>query len=310
LDVDIRQKLQNTLDALNSIVLGKPREIKLALTAVLGGGHLLIEDLPGMGKTTLAQAMSKVLGLSHQRIQFTSDMLPSDVLGVTVFSQIDGEFSFHQGPIFCNLLLADEINRTTPKSQSALLEAMEEGSVTTEGVTRELPDPFFVIATQNPNHQTGTYPLPESQLDRFLLRVQLGYPDLASERILLESGNRRNLIASCDAVLDGEKVKALQHEVSLLRVSEELLDYLQRLAEFTRQSEALRYGLSPRGVMAVLSAAKAWAYIAGRDYVIPEDIQAIFSSATDHRLRDQSGKTMSTHLSIGQWIVTQVDVIN
>lgn len=310
MDVDIRQKLQNTLDALNSIVLGKPREIKLALTAVLGGGHLLIEDLPGMGKTTLAQAMSKVLGLSHQRIQFTSDMLPSDVLGVTVFSQIDGEFRFHQGPIFCNLLLADEINRTTPKSQSALLEAMEEGSVTTEGVTRELPDPFFVIATQNPNHQTGTYPLPESQLDRFLLRVQLGYPDLASERILLENGNRRNLIASCDAVLDGEKVKALQHEVSLLRVSEELLDYLQRLAEFTRQSEALRYGLSPRGVMAVLSAAKAWAYIAGRDYVIPEDIQAIFSSATDHRLRDQSGKTMSTHLSIGQWIVTQVDVIN
>ena len=310
MDVDIRQKLQNTLDALNSIVLGKPREIKLALTAVLGGGHLLIEDLPGMGKTTLAQAMSKVLGLSHQRIQFTSDMLPSDVLGVTVFSQIDGEFSFHQGPIFCNLLLADEINRTTPKSQSALLEAMEEGSVTTEGVTRELPDPFFVIATQNPNHQTGTYPLPESQLDRFLLRVQLGYPDLASERILLENGNRRNLIASCDAILDGEKVKALQHEVSLLRVSEELLDYLQRLAEFTRQSEALRYGLSPRGVMAVLSAAKAWAYIAGRDYVIPEDIQAIFSSATDHRLRDQSGKTMSTHLSIGQWIVTQVDVIN
>tara|TARA_B100001146_G_C16145549_1_gene418768 strand:+ start:151 stop:1083 length:933 start_codon:yes stop_codon:yes gene_type:complete len=310
LDVDIRQNLQNTLDALNSIVLGKPREIKLALTAVLGGGHLLIEDLPGMGKTTLAQAMSKVLGLSHQRIQFTSDVLPSDVLGVTVFSQIDGEFSFHQGPIFCNLLLADEINRTTPKSQSALLEAMEEGSVTTEGVTRELPDPFFVIATQNPNHQTGTYPLPESQLDRFLLRVELGYPDLASERILLESGNRRNLIASCDAVLDGEKVKALQHEVSLLRVSEELLDYLQRLAEFTRQSEALRYGLSPRGVMAVLSAAKAWAYIAGRDYVIPEDIQAIFSSATDHRLRDQSGKTMSTHLSIGEWIVTQVDVIN
>ena len=310
MDVDIRQNLQNTLDALNSIVLGKPREIKLALTAVLGGGHLLIEDLPGMGKTTLAQAMSKVLGLSHQRIQFTSDVLPSDVLGVTVFSQIDGEFSFHQGPIFCNLLLADEINRTTPKSQSALLEAMEEGSVTTEGVTRELPDPFFVIATQNPNHQTGTYPLPESQLDRFLLRVQLGYPDSASERILLESGNRRNLIASCDAVLDGEKVKALQHEVSLLRVSEELLDYLQRLAEFTRQSEALRYGLSPRGVMAVLSAAKAWAYIAGRDYVIPEDIQAIFSSATDHRLRDQSGKTMSTHLSIGEWIVTQVDVIN
>lgn len=310
MDVDIRQNLQNTLDALNSIVLGKPREIKLALTAILGGGHLLIEDLPGMGKTTLAQAMSKVLGLSHQRIQFTSDVLPSDVLGVTVFSQIDGEFSFHQGPIFCNLLLADEINRTTPKSQSALLEAMEEGSVTTEGVTRELPDPFFVIATQNPNHQTGTYPLPESQLDRFLLRVQLGYPDSVSERILLESGNRRNLIASCDAVLDGEKVKALQHEVSLLRVSEELLDYLQRLAEFTRQSEALRYGLSPRGVMAVLSAAKAWAYIAGRDYVIPEDIQAIFSSATDHRLRDQSGKTMPTHLSIGEWIVTQVDVIN
>jgi MoxR-like ATPase len=310
LDVDIRQNLEDTLEALNSIVLGKPREIKLALTAVLAAGHLLIEDLPGMGKTTLAQAMSKVLGLSHQRIQFTSDVLPSDVLGVTVFSQVDAAFSFHPGPIFCNLLLADEINRTTPKSQSALLEAMEEGKVTTEGVTRELPEPFFVIATQNPNHQTGTYPLPESQLDRFLLRIQLGYPDPDSERILLESGNRRNLIASCEAVLDGEKIKELQHEVNLIRVSDALLDYLQRLAEFTRQSEALRYGLSPRGVMAVLSAGKAWAYIAGRDYVIPEDIQAIFCAATDHRLRDQSGKTVSTHVSIGEWILTQVDVIN
>lgn len=310
LDVEIKQNLDDTLVALNSIVLGKPREIKLALTAVLAAGHLLIEDLPGMGKTTLAQAMSKVLGLSHQRIQFTSDVLPSDVIGVTVFNQHSGEFSFHEGPIFCHFLLADEINRTTPKSQSALLEAMEEGKVTTEGVTRDLPEPFFVIATQNPNHQTGTYPLPESQLDRFMLRIQLGYPDSESERILLKNGNRRNMIADCQAILDVERIKQLQQWVSEIRVSDALLDYLQRLAEFTRQSELLHYGLSPRGVMAVLSAAKSWAYLSGRDYVIPEDVQAIFPSATDHRLRVQSGKMASTLLSTGAWVLTQVDVIN
>lgn len=310
MDVEIKQNLDDTLVALNSIVLGKPREIKLALTAVLAAGHLLIEDLPGMGKTTLAQAMSKVLGLSHQRIQFTSDVLPSDVIGVTVFNQHSGEFSFHEGPIFCHFLLADEINRTTPKSQSALLEAMEEGKVTTEGVTRDLPEPFFVIATQNPNHQTGTYPLPESQLDRFMLRIQLGYPDSESERILLKNGNRRNMIADCQAILDVERIKQLQQWVSEIRVSDALLDYLQRLAEFTRQSELLHYGLSPRGVMAVLSAAKSWAYLSGRDYVIPEDVQAIFPSATDHRLRVQSGKMASTLLSTGAWVLTQVDVIN
>jgi len=310
LDAEIKQYLEDTLVALNSIVLGKPGEIKLALTAVLAGGHLLIEDLPGMGKTTLAQAMSKVLGLSHQRIQFTSDVLPSDVVGVTVFNQQSGEFSFHEGPIFCNFLLADEINRTTPKSQSALLEAMEEGKVTTEGVTRALPEPFFVIATQNPNHQTGTYPLPESQLDRFMLRIQLGYPDSDSERTLLESGNRRNMISDSKAILDVERIKLLQQRVSEIRVSDALLDYLQRLAEFTRQSELIHYGLSPRGLMAVLSAAKSWAYLSGRDYVIPEDVQAIFPAATDHRLRDQSGKTASTRLSTGAWVLTQVDVIN
>jgi len=219
LEVEIKQNLDDTLDALNTIVLGKSREIKLALTAVLAAGHLLIEDLPGMGKTTLARAMSKVLGLSHQRIQFTSDVLPSDVVGVTVFDQRSSEFTFHEGPIFCNFLLADEINRTTPKSQSALLEAMEEGKVTTEGVTRALPEPFFVIATQNPNHQTGTYPLPESQLDRFMLKIRLGYPDSESERILLERGNRKNMISDCEAILDAEKIKLLQQGVSDVRVS-------------------------------------------------------------------------------------------
>ena len=219
MEVEIKQNLDDTLDALNAIVLGKSREIKLALTAVLAAGHLLIEDLPGMGKTTLARAMSKVLGLSHQRIQFTSDVLPSDVVGVTVFDQRSSEFTFHEGPIFCNFLLADEINRTTPKSQSALLEAMEEGKVTTEGVTRALPEPFFVIATQNPNHQTGTYPLPESQLDRFMLKIRLGYPDSESERILLERGNRKNMISDCEAILDAEKIKLLQQGVSDVRVS-------------------------------------------------------------------------------------------
>jgi len=310
LEVEIKQNLDDTLDALNTIVLGKSREIKLALTAVLAAGHLLIEDLPGMGKTTLARAMSKVLGLSHQRIQFTSDVLPSDVVGVTVFDQRSSEFTFHEGPIFCNFLLADEINRTTPKSQSALLEAMEEGKVTTEGVTRALPEPFFVIATQNPNHQTGTYPLPESQLDRFMLKIRLGYPDSESERILLERGNRKNMISDCEAILDAEKIKLLQQGVSDVRVSSALFNYLQRLAEFTRQSDQLHYGLSPRGVMAVLSAAKSWAYLSERDYVIPEDIQAIFPFATDHRLRDQSGRLASTHQSTGTWVLTQVDVIN
>ena len=310
MEVEIKQNLDDTLDALNAIVLGKSREIKLALTAVLAAGHLLIEDLPGMGKTTLARAMSKVLGLSHQRIQFTSDVLPSDVVGVTVFDQRSSEFTFHEGPIFCNFLLADEINRTTPKSQSALLEAMEEGKVTTEGVTRALPEPFFVIATQNPNHQTGTYPLPESQLDRFMLKIRLGYPDSESERILLERGNRKNMISDCEAILDAEKIKLLQQGVSDVRVSSALFDYLQRLTEFTRQSDQLHYGLSPRGVMAVLSAAKSWAYLSERDYVIPEDIQAIFPFATDHRLRDQSGRLASTHQSTGTWVLTQVDVIN
>ena len=310
MEVEIKQNLDDTLDALNTIVLGKSREIKLALTAVLAAGHLLIEDLPGMGKTTLARAMSKVLGLSHQRIQFTSDVLPSDVVGVTVFDQRSSEFTFHEGPIFCNFLLADEINRTTPKSQSALLEAMEEGKVTTEGVTRALPEPFFVIATQNPNHQTGTYPLPESQLDRFMLKIRLGYPDSESARILLERGNRKNMISDCEAILDAEKIKLLQQGVSDVRVSSALFDYLQRLTEFTRQSDQLHYGLSPRGVMAVLSAAKSWAYLSERDYVIPEDIQAIFPFATDHRLRDQSGRLASTHQSTGTWVLTQVDVIN
>ncbi len=267
--------LEACLKAVDEILLGKDRQVRLALACLLARGHLLIEDLPGMGKTTLSHALARVLGLSFQRIQFTSDLLPGDILGTSVFDKDSGQFVFHPGPIFAELVLADEINRATPKSQSALLEAMEEGQVTIEGATRPLPEPFFVIATQNPASQGGTFSLPESQLDRFLMRLSLGYPGRAAERSLLLGEARRDLLPRLEPLLDHAALAAFQAEVPKVRASDALVDYVLRLVEATRTQPAFALGLSPRGSLALLAAARAWALLAGRDYVIPEDVQAM-----------------------------------
>jgi len=284
----MRAKLENCLKAVDEVLLGKEVQVRLALTCLLARGHLLIEDLPGMGKTTLSHALARVLGLSFQRIQFTSDLLPGDVLGTSVFDKDTGQFVFHPGPIFSELVLADEINRATPKSQSALLEAMEEGQVTIEGATRPLPEPFFVIATQNPVTQGGTFALPESQLDRFLMRLSLGYPGRAAEKALLLGEARRDLLPRLEPMLEPKELQALQGEALEVRASDALVDYVLRLVEATRTQPAFALGLSPRGSLALLAAARAWALLAGRDYVIPEDVQAVLPSVAGHRLRDQA----------------------
>ncbi|MDT8384450.1 MAG: MoxR family ATPase [Gammaproteobacteria bacterium] len=267
------------------IVLGKEREIRLALACLLARGHLLIEDLPGVGKTTLAHVLAQTLGLHYQRIQFTSDLLPADILGVSIFDKSDSGFHFHPGPIFAQLILADEVNRATPKAQSALLEAMEEGQVTTEGETRPLPTPFFVIATQNPTYQIGTFPLPESQLDRFLMRISLGYPDASAERTLLSGQDRRSLLKTLPACIDPAQLTGLQQAADQVHASEALLDYIQALLAFSRQSPQFAAGLSPRAGLALLHSAKAWALLAGRQHALPEDVQAILPQVVGHRLR-------------------------
>ena len=281
---DARRLLEPALAALNSIILGKERETRLALACVLARGHLLIEDLPGVGKTTLAQALARVLGLSYQRVQFTSDLLPADVIGVSVFDRERGGFEFRRGPVFAQLLLADEVNRATPKAQSALLEAMEERQVTVDGVTHPLPDPFFVVATQNPSYQIGTYPLPESQLDRFLMRIELGYPDPAHERELLRGRDRRALLAGIDPSLSAEALRALQAAVPALHVAEPLLDYVQALVRHSRESGHFTAGLSPRAAIALLRGSQAWALLHGRSGVLPEDVQAVLPAVAGHRL--------------------------
>ena len=261
--------------------------MRLALTCLLAQGHLLIEDVPGVGKTTLAHTLATSLGLDFVRIQFTSDLLPADVIGVSIYDTRNHRFKFHPGPIFSQLVLADEINRATPKAQSALLEAMEERQVTAEGNTHALPQPFFVIATQNPNQQIGTFPLPESQLDRFLMRIDIGYPDSKSERVLLKSQDRRELIHTLGPALDTQALLILQQQCRKVRLSDALIDYVQALLEASRNSEWLRYGLSPRAGMALTRAAKAWAYMSGRSLVLPEDIQAVAPSVLHHRLQAQ-----------------------
>ncbi len=281
----IEADLARVVDAGAGIILGKEHELRLALACLLARGHLLIEDLPGVGKTTLAQLLAQVLGLSFRRIQFTSDLLPADILGVSVYERSSGSFEFHPGPVFAQVVLADEVNRATPRTQSALLEAMEEQQVTVEGVTHRLPSPFFVIATQNPSHQVGTYPLPESQLDRFLMRLELGYPGAAAERRLLEGRDRRELLAELAPVLDGERVVALQRQVEAVQVAPALLDYLQDLLAYSRSAPEFSSGLSPRAGLAVLRAARAWALMSGRRAVIPEDVQAVLPGVTGHRLR-------------------------
>ncbi|MBG4801602.1 AAA family ATPase [Pseudomonas aeruginosa] len=301
--------LEACLKAVDEILLGKDRQVRLALACLLARGHLLIEDLPGMGKTTLSHALARVLGLSFQRIQFTSDLLPGDILGTSVFDKDSGQFVFHPGPIFAELVLADEINRATPKSQSALLEAMEEGQVTIEGATRPLPEPFFVIATQNPASQGGTFSLPESQLDRFLMRLSLGYPGRAAERSLLLGEARRDLLPRREPLLDHAALAAFQAEVPKVRASDALVDYVLRLVEATRTQPAFALGLSPRGSLALLAAARAWALLAGRDYVIPEDVQAVLPAVAGHRLRDQADPTGHGGGALVQWLLREVPAL-
>ncbi|HHK2655105.1 TPA: AAA family ATPase [Pseudomonas aeruginosa] len=301
--------LEACLKAVDEILLGKDRQVRLALACLLARGHLLIEDLPGMGKTTLSHALARVLGLSFQRIQFTSDLLPGDILGTSVFDKGSGQFVFHPGPIFAELVLADEINRATPKSQSALLEAMEEGQVTIEGATRPLPEPFFVIATQNPASQGGTFSLPESQLDRFLMRLSLGYPGRAAERSLLLGEARRDLLPRLEPLLDHAALAAFQAEVPKVRASDALVDYVLRLVEATRTQPAFALGLSPRGSLALLAAARAWALLAGRDYVIPEDVQAVLPAVAGHRLRDQADPTGHGGGALVQWLLREVPAL-
>lgn len=275
-----------------SVLLGKERQVRLALCCLISGGHLLIEDLPGMGKTTLAHALARVLGLQYRRVQFTSDLLPGDILGASIFDRQTNQFKFLPGPIFTQVLLADEINRATPKTQSALLEAMAEGQVTIDGETRALPLPFFVIATQNPTTQSGTYALPESQLDRFLMRLSLGYPDAAAERRLLTGENSQQKISCLNQCVTAEQLQRLQQAVEQVHTSEALLDYVQRLIHFTRSEPGFAFGLSPRGALALLRSAKAWALLSGRGHVVPEDVQAVLPAVVEHRVHanlDHSG---------------------
>jgi MoxR-like ATPase len=280
-----RQLAARVIDDVGGVVLGKTAEIRLALTCLLAGGHLLIEDVPGVGKTLLARTLASALGLSFRRIQFTSDLLPADVLGMSVFEQARGEFRFHPGPVFAQIVLADEINRASPKTQSALLEAMEEHQVTLDGATHRLPRPFFVIATQNPVNQVGTFHLPESQLDRFLMRIGLGYPDEMLERKLLRGEDRREMAAALPPSLASEDLAALQQAAGAVHVADALLDYIQALVRFTRQCADITLGLSPRGAQDLVHAARCWALIHGHAGVHPEDVKAVFPSVASHRLQ-------------------------
>ena len=286
---DARAQIHDVVGAASQVVLGKRTEIRLAMACLLARGHLLIEDLPGVGKTTLAHLLAKLIGLSYKRIQFTSDLLPADVIGVYVYKRETGDFEFHPGPVFSHVVLADEVNRATPRAQSALLEAMEERQVTIENDTHPLPEPFFVIATQNPGDQVGTFPLPESQLDRFLMRISLGYPDRVSERKLLIGQDRREMIEDLVPVLDAQSLAMLQQQVDAVHASDALLDYVQDLIRFSRESSGLVTGLSPRAGRALMRAAKAWALIDGRAHVLPDDVQAVLASVASHRLRTRAG---------------------
>jgi MoxR-like ATPase len=276
--------IDRAVDEISTVLLGKEQQVRLALCCLLAKGHLLIEDMPGMGKTTLSNALARVLGLDYKRIQFTSDLLPADIIGASVFNRDSNEFQFVRGPIFTQVLLADEINRTTPKTQSALLEAMEEGQVSVDGQSRELPAPFFVIATQNPVTQSGTYPLPESQLDRFLMRLSLGYPDREAERKLLLGEDSRKQLQRLQRCLSIHELVAIQKAVEEVHSSEQLLDYVQRLVEATRTDNEFAYGLSPRGALALLRCAKTWALMQGRNHVLPEDVQVVLPAVVEHRI--------------------------
>lgn len=297
------------LAAANKVILGKDHQLRLALSCLLAKGNLLIEDLPGMGKTTLSQVLARVLGLGFNRVQFTSDLLPADIIGVSIFQKESGRFEFNPGPIFAQLILADEINRATPKTQSALLEAMEEQQVTVDGETRLLPKPFFVIATQNPVTQMGTFPLPESQLDRFLMRIHIGYPDPSAERELLLGRDRRHLLDELNPVITPDQLFELQEKATQVHLSSSVVDYIQRLVQHTRDSGDFVTGLSPRGALALLRASQAWALIEGRDHVIPEDVQAVVPSVVEHRVRGAADHIGHGGIGLTEHMLLSVEVV-
>lgn len=290
----MKKLIDSVVSQLNTILLGKDHQVRLAVCCLLARGHLLIEDIPGMGKTTLSHAIARVMDLSYTRIQFTNDLLPADVLGFSMYDKAAGALVFHKGPVFSQVVLADEINRASPRTQSALLEAMEERQVSIEGETRPLPTPFFVIATQNPLEQGGTYPLPESQLDRFLMRVELGYPDPRAERALLEGSDRRTMTDAMTPMVSQSNLETLQAAVEKVTASDALLDYVQRLLEQSRNMPGVQYGLSPRAGLGLLRAARAWALMAGRHHVLPDDIQAVLPAVARHRL-EQGESASSAH---------------
>ncbi|MBA6412048.1 AAA family ATPase [Parahaliea sp. F7430] len=307
--MQLQSVIDRTVSEIGRVVLGKELQIRLALCCLFARGHLLLEDLPGMGKTTLSHALADVLGLSYQRVQFTSDLLPADILGVSVYDRNEASFTFHPGPIFTQLLLADEINRATPRTQSALLEAMAERQVTIEGQTRKLPEPFFVIATQNPIHQSGTYPLPESQLDRFLMRLQLGYPTPQAEReMLLRQSLDGSLGEALKRCISEQELNQIRQAIAAIHVSDSLLDYLQRLVAYSRESAEFAVGLSPRAALALLNCARAWALMSDRGHVVPEDLQMVLPAVAAHRVvpsADYAGDGMALVLQMQR----NVDVI-
>ncbi|MDZ7643941.1 MAG: AAA family ATPase [Woeseiaceae bacterium] len=303
-----RAAIARAQQSLATIILGKDDAISLALACLLARGHLLIEDLPGLGKTMLAQALAQVLGLTYQRIQFTSDLLPADIVGVSVFRQHKGEFEFQQGPVFAQLVLADEVNRATPKAQSALLEAMEERQVSVDGRTLPLPQPFFVVATQNPVTQIGTFPLPESQLDRFLMRLELGYPSEDHERALLTGQDRRGMLADITPAMGPADLLALQEAAAAVHLSEPLVDYVQALVRYTRESPDIETGLSPRAALALAAAARAIALIRGHSGVYPDDVQAVFTAVAGHRLKPASGSSLVHAAELGRHVLDTVAI--
>jgi len=303
-----RAAVEKAQQALGSIILGKDQEISLALACLLARGHLLIEDLPGLGKTILAQSLAKVLGLSYQRIQFTSDLLPADIVGVSIFQQQQGEFTFKPGPIFAQLVLADEVNRATPKAQSALLEAMEEHQVSVDGQTHELPTPYFVVATQNPSDQIGTFPLPESQLDRFLMRLELGYPNEENERALITGTDRREMLSEIEPTLNAEILIKLQKSAAQIHMTDPLVDYVQALVRFTRESPEIDIGLSPRGSLALVAAARSHAFIEHHSGVFPDDVQAVFGAVAGHRVKPASNSAYRTPAELSRHVLDSVAI--
>jgi len=304
MELSLSKETDIILQQLNEVIIGKPQKIKMSLACLLGKGHLLIEDLPGMGKTTLSHALASILGLSYQRVQFTADMLPADLLGVSIFDQTKQNFVFHQGPLFTQVLLADEINRGSPRTQSALLEAMAEQQVSMDGTTYPLEDPFFVIATQNPQDQSGTFPLPESQLDRFLMRIEIGFPSKEAERLMLLQAPLKIL----EAQINANQLIEIQDQVSRVKASESVLNYLLALVHESRVAKLSSNALSPRASRGLLSAAKAWAFLDNRDYLLPDDLQIVFPAVAEHRLRSGS-PSLGGQATLSRTILETVEVI-